>query len=233
MWIVLQYRRGYKSLIESTPRLGVAMVYIGRETRERTGGIATKMSLSVSPCAYFDGPTITFRTSFRVVHPWEYRASPLRVSGAPDLYSISNSFSGRALPPFLPSVSLSPSGKFRYTRRRKVTREIKAVPLTCPAFQYVSVLSSADLAPDSASDFARGGASRHVVVTFQFVPSEQIYRTTFEITLYWPPVYMSYIASREISIYASHELTVYWKSYILMQMKMYVLLSYVCKILFK
>jgi len=76
MWVALQYRHGYKSPIERA-RTGGGLHR--RETRERTGGIATKMSLSVSPCAYFDGPTITFRASFRVVHPWEYRVSPLRV----------------------------------------------------------------------------------------------------------------------------------------------------------
>lgn len=82
----LQYRRAYKSLIENTI---VGGLHLGERHANERGGIATKMSLSVPPHAYFDGPTITFHASFRVVHPREF-ASP-SVSGAsprPVLYSI-------------------------------------------------------------------------------------------------------------------------------------------------
>jgi len=133
------------------------------------------MSLSVPPRAYFDGPTITFHASFRVVHPREF-ASPSIPAHPP-------------APFYIPSVQFSerfPPGKFRYTRRRTVTSEIKAAPFTCPAFQYVSTLSSTDLAPDSAFDFAREGvAATSRVVTFQFVPSGQIYERLWRFTLYW------------------------------------------------
>lgn len=170
IWTALQYRRAYKSAIENTT---VGGLHLGERHANERGGIATKMSLSVPPRAYFDGPTITFHASFRVVHRREF-ASPSVPS-----------------PPFyIPSVQFSerfPPGKFRYTRRRTVTRKIKAAPFTCSAFQYVSTLSSTDLPPDSAFDFAREGvAATSHVVTFQFVPSGQIYGRLWRFTPYSP-----------------------------------------------
>lgn len=164
IWTTLQYRRAYKSLIENTI---VGGLHLGERHANERGGIATKMSLSVPPHAYFDDPTITFHASFRVVHPREF-ASP--------------SLPAHPLAPFyIPSVQFSerfPPGKFRYTRRRTVTREIKAAPFTCPAFQYVSTLSSTDLAPDSAFDFAREGVARRDVSICTFRANLQ---TTLEI----------------------------------------------------
>jgi len=176
MWIASRYCCTYKSLIENTT---VGGLHLGERHANERGEIATKMSLSVSPRAYFDGPTITFHASFRVVHPRE-SASP----------SVSRRIPS---PPFyIPSVQFTkrfPASRLENFDTRGAVRSLarsKPAPFTCSAFQYVSILSSTDLPPDSAFDFTREGvAATSHVLTFQFVPSRQIYGRLWRFTLYW------------------------------------------------
>lgn len=162
-------RFAYKSLIENTTvgglHLGERHANERGEDRDKNVFVGASVRILRRPNNYIPR-VVPRRPSPRVRVSFGPGASP-----RPVLYSVCAILRTR-LPP----------GKFRYTRRRTVTREIKAAPFTCPAFQYVSILSSTDLAPDSAFDFAREGvAATSRVLTFQFVPSGLNLRTTLEI----------------------------------------------------
>lgn len=157
------YRRAYKSPIENTT---VGGLHLGERHANERGEIATKMSLSVPPRAYFDGPTITFHASFRVVHPREF-ASPSVPSHplAPVLYSICAIL--RTAPAWKISIH---EALYGHSRDQSCTLYVPGISIRLyPVFD--------GLGPGFRFWFRARGcrAATSRVLTFQFVPSGWIY----------------------------------------------------------
>lgn len=160
---------GTTAAIRSKSRVTIdGSLHLSTTETRANGGIATKMSLSG-----------------RRAHTWTaQQLHSARRSASSTIPESPRLSSGRELVPRRRPIfhlrAAEPDGKFRYARCRTVIREIKAAPLTCPAFQYVRPVfggfARPHARPDSAFDFARKGAGRVAVVTFQFVSAGQIYR---------------------------------------------------------